>query len=89
MPGSQKNGWMSYLNGGTSQYNFSYNDGTPSELEPQPQPIPSSPPTPEKKKNVNTSPQPISEPINKKQSGGKRKSRRRHSQKKYRHSRRK
>lgn len=85
MPGSQRNSWSSYLNGGTAQYNFSYNDDKPSD-EPMPEShqMPSIPQPPsEKKKNiiVNTSPQPISEPINKKQSGGKRKSRHRRSQK--------
>jgi hypothetical protein len=95
MPGSQRNSWSSYLNGGTSHYNFSYRDETPSEplpdpmpspqpiLAPSPKPIPA-PPMP------NTPPQPNTMPTQnkKKQTGGKRKSRR-HSHKKYRYSRRK
>lgn len=89
MPGSQKNGWSSYLNGGTSHYNFSYKDETPPEpmpSAPTPQPVVAPP-------SIPNTPPPASMPLaanKKKQSGGKRKSRRhRHSHKKYRLSRRK
>jgi hypothetical protein len=97
MPGSQRNTWNSYLNGGTSHYNFSYKDEIPPEPEPTlnqtPIPQPVAPPPPSKPTSLpsipNTPPQPSMPPAanKKKQSGGKRKSRR-HS-KKYRYSRRK
>jgi hypothetical protein len=96
MPGSQRNSWSSYLNGGTAQYNFSYKDGEPIQSEMSAQPATPVPQSPSNKNNVkqpppvNTTPQPISEPINKnkKQTGGKRKSHRR-SHKKYRRTHRK
>lgn len=64
MPGSQRNGWSSYLNGGTSHYNFSYKDDIPiSEPLAQLPAISNNPPSPFSTKN-------------KKQTGGKRKSKR-------------
>jgi hypothetical protein len=98
MPGSQRNGWSSYLNGGTSHFNFSYKDETPPEPLPAPLPAPApAPAAPAPNKPImppslpNTPPQPSTPPAanKKKQTGGKRKSRRNHSNKKYRHSRRK
>ena len=95
MPGSQRNSWSSYLNGGTSQFNFSYKNEEPIEPDTA-QPNNTAPqPIQTRKKNnnnmpllPNTSPSPYSQPVaNKKQSGGKRKTKR-HT-KKYRHSRRK
>jgi hypothetical protein len=90
MPGSQRNGWSSYLNGGTSHYNFSYKDETPPEPLPAtpniPAPQPVAPPVPNKPISMpNTPPPPSTPPAanKKKQTGGKRKSRRR-SHKKYR-----
>jgi hypothetical protein len=76
MPGSYKNEWLSYLNGGTSQYNFSYTTPGPQTpiVTPTIHNMPNQPNTPiikNKKKYV----------------GGKRYSRR-HT-KKYRHSHRK
>lgn len=84
MSGSE---WNRYLNGGTSQYNFSYKSNIPTAPSPVPTPPQSSPsaglmPTPlpnvTNKKNNNTKINILK--INKKnttQSGGKRKSRRR------------
>ena len=46
MSGFVKNDWNRFLNGGTSQYNFSYRSETPASLEPipAPTPVPSAPP---------------------------------------------
>jgi hypothetical protein len=77
MPGSQRNSWNSYLNGGTSHYNFSYKDNalSPSiqeSLPPnKPIPIPQIPNTPSQLTTQSIS-------NKKKQSGGKRKTKRRH-----------
>ena len=102
MPGSQRNGWSSYLNGGTSQYNFSYIDekhnseSSPEPAHPQaPAPQPTPTPIPNNRTIPpptlpNVSPQPTIPPAanKKKQTGGKRKSKRhKHSHKKYRQTR--
>ncbi len=79
MPGSQKNEWNSYLNGRIPQYNFSYTDESlNTSLEPILDIL-----TKHKTSPFNSNPY----IKNKKQTAGKRKSRR-HT-KKYRHSRRK
>lgn len=95
MSGFIKNDWKSYLNGSTSQYNFSYKSEVPSvpiESIPAPMSTPVVPVTPivtqntieSKKNNKNNK---VVIPA---QKGGKRKSRRvSHSHKKYRYSRRK
>lgn len=87
MSGSQKNSWNSYLNGGTSQYNFSYKDN----LIPEMPSVPNVPPhviTTESVKqnkinNVKIINKTINKTINKKINGGKRKSRR-HTKNKHR-----
>jgi hypothetical protein len=65
MSGSQKNSWSSYLNGGTSQYNFSYKDDislpNPSNIS-----LPNTPPSPFANENTKN--------IKNKKIGGKRKS---------------
>jgi hypothetical protein len=97
MPGSQRNSWTSYLNGGTSHYNFSYKDEVPPEaLSPSPaatpnqspsppnQPQPTAPNTPAPQPNLpNTPPPPEVMRNKKKYIGGKRKSRRHSKKRKY------
>ena len=82
MPGSQKNEWSSYLNGGTSHYNFSY------RYEPPPEPTPSPLPpqlSPSKLTQTPTLPPSSMTPVvnTKKQTGGKRKTRRHTKKRKY------
>jgi hypothetical protein len=85
MSGSQRNSWSSYLNGGTSQYNFSYKDNSSSDT-----PMMAMPSTPlqvsntenVKNKKVNSGTT-VNKIVNKKINGGKRKSRR-HTKNKHR-----
>ena len=85
MSGFVRNDWGRYLNGGTSQYNFSYkSEAPPAPLEPSPAPVPAPMPTPapmpaptpnaspSKKNNKNK----IVFPVQKEMKGGRRKSRR-------------
>jgi hypothetical protein len=78
MSGSQRNEWNSYLNGGTSQYNFSYNNKIHSQ-EINPTPVSGIQQTTQLQhsNNINNRPPPIYEPISKNKSrvksGGKRK----------------
>lgn len=68
MSGSQKNSWTSYLNGGTSQYNFSYKDNisltNPSNIS-----LPNTSPSPFTNENTKNIPNKKNKKI-----GGKRKS---------------
>ena len=77
MPGFERNDWNRFLNGGTSHYNFAYRSKN--------EPSPVTPPTPAPTPIINA---PVSKKSNKvvipTQKGGKRKSKRRRSQKKYR-----
>jgi hypothetical protein len=87
MPGSQKNEWSSYLNGGTSHYNFSYrNESTLPEPIPPNTPIPQ-PIAPPNLPNISPTPNTSHISNKKKQSAGKRKTK--HRTKKYKYSRRK
>jgi hypothetical protein len=87
MPGFERNDWNRFLNGGTSHYNFAYRSEivTPIEPTPTPAPAPTSVPVP----IINA---PVAKKSNKvvipTQKGGKRKSKRGRSQKKYRLARR-
>lgn len=90
MSGSQRNEWNSYLNGGTAQYNFSYKDKSlNTSLEPVPE---QNPQMVEPQSKTKTSPFNSNPYIkNKKQTAGKRTSRKSHRRhtKKNKHSRRK
>jgi hypothetical protein len=79
MPGFQNSEWNRYLNGGTSHYNFSYK----SEVEPSPMPAPTPMPAPAPMPNA-TSNKKSNKVVIPTQKGGKRKSRRVRSHKKYR-----
>jgi hypothetical protein len=84
MSGFVRNDWKSYLNGGTSHYNFSYKSEAPHmpiEETPAPMPVPIPPVTntlQSRKNNKNK----IEFPVTKQMTGGKRKSRRGRSHKK-------
>jgi hypothetical protein len=84
MPGSQRNEWNSYLNGGTPHYNFSYRDEIPLP-EPTVPLQPVSPPIPSKPIQVPTLPPSSMTPVvnKKKQKGGKRKTRRHTKKRRY------
>ena len=91
MSGFVKNDWNRFLNGGTSQYNFSYRSDappTPPEPIPTPVPIPSTAPVPSNVAKSHIRDKKTNKVVIPPQKGGKRKATRRRA-KKHRNTRRK